>query len=189
MCSLTLALVLGACWAEPPDADKPAEPAGSQPAPDPAPPEADPAPPEADPAPPEADAAPLEADAAPLEADATPPEADPEPAAAPGPTFTVIARLLEPLPPMWHCGIVHVTSVVKFEVVRVVEGRFEETILYARVSCPTSPPTSPSTRTREFRWTVGDTYELTLHAAGMRRLGAPSDEPDKLYELFLIDAS
>jgi hypothetical protein len=175
MCSLTLALVLGACWAEPPDANKPVEPAGSQPAPDPAPPEAAPAPPEAVPVPPEAAPA--------------PPEADPEPAAAPGPTFTVIARLLEPLPPMWHCGIVHVTSVVKFEVVRVVEGRFEETILYARVSCPTSPPTSPSTRTREFLWTVGDTYEITLHAAGMRRLGAPPDEPDKLYELFLIDPS
>jgi hypothetical protein len=174
ICSLTLALVLGACWAEPPDADEPAEPAGSQPGPDPPPPAPDPPPPEADPAPPEADPAPPEADPAPSEA---------EP--APGPTFTVIARLLEAPAPMGHCGLVHVTAVVEFEVLRVVEGRFEETILYARVSCPTSPPT----RTREFRWTVGETYELTLLAASMRRLGAPPDEPDKLYELFLIDES
>jgi hypothetical protein len=171
ICSLTLALVLGACWAEPPEADEPAEPARSQPEPDPAPPEVDPAPTEVSPPPPEVYY--------------PPPEVDLEPLVAPGPTFTVIARLLEVPPPLPHCGILHVTGVFKLEVLRVVKGRFKETILYTRVSCPNSPPT----RTREFSWTVGETYELTLLAAGVGRLGALPGEPDKLYELFLVDES
>ena len=120
-------------------------------------------------------------------------EPRPEPEAAPGPTFTVIARLVDTGDhgrqglPVSHCGMIHYKPVMKFEVLRVVDGRFEPTTLYAGVSCPEMPPT----RARKFRWTEGATYELTLHTAGLRRAGTVFDsfegEPGKRFELLHIE--
>jgi hypothetical protein len=115
------------------------------------------------------------------------PEPIPEPEAAPGPSFTVIARLVDAGSHVSHCGVIHYKPVMKFEVLRVVDGRFEPTTLYAGVSCPEMPPT----RARKFRWTKGTTYELTLLTAGLRRAGTLFDafkgEQGKRYELLHIE--
>lgn len=108
---------------------------------------------------------------------------------AAGPTFTVHARLVDAGRSVPHCGVIHFKVVMKFEVLKVLDGRFDSTTLYAGVSCPEMPPT----RTRKFRWTVDDTYEVKLRTAGLRRTGALVDafkaEPGKRYELLHIEPS
>jgi hypothetical protein len=179
---LTLALVLGAC------SGVPADEASSRAKPDPPPPAE---PESALPAPTVEPRLTPEPEATP-EPEVTPePEATPEPTPAPepvpGPTFTVIARLVDAGRPVSHCGVIHFKVVMKFEVLRVVDGRFEPTTLYAGVSCPEMPPT----RARKFRWTEGSSYEVKLRTAGLRRAGALVDafegESGKRYELLHIE--
>jgi len=113
--------------------------------------------------------------------------AEPKPEAAEAPTFNVVARLVDAGTPTSHCGVMHFKVVMKYEVLRVVDGHFAGETLYAGVSCPEMPPT----RTRKFRFVVGDTYELKLRTAGLRREGAKVDafegEPGKRYELLHIE--
>lgn len=115
-----------------------------------------------------------------------PPEAG-APEAKPGPTFTVVARLVDRGTPTSHCGVFHFKAVMKYEVLRVVDGRFEGDTLYAAVSCPEMPPSG----TRKFRFAEGETYQLRLRTAGVRRGGIRVDafegEPGKRYELLHIE--
>lgn len=109
------------------------------------------------------------------------------PEAAIAPRFNVVARLVDTGTLTPHCGRAHFKVVMKFEVLRVVDGDFAGKTLYAGVSCPEMPPT----QTRNFRFTVGETYALELRSAGLRRSGAKVDaferEPGKRYELLNID--
>ncbi len=114
-------------------------------------------------------------------------EKDTPPPAVSGPTFSVIARLVDAGKSVPHCGRMHFKVVMKYAVLEVVDGAFEPAILYAAVSCPEMPPT----KARGFAWTVGETYRLKLRTAGVRRQGAKvdafEDEPGKRYELLHID--
>ncbi|MEX1369171.1 MAG: hypothetical protein AB1Z98_38945 [Nannocystaceae bacterium] len=104
-----------------------------------------------------------------------------------GPSFSVVARLVDAGESVPHCGIMHFEVVMKYSVLEVVDGVFEPTTLYAAVSCPEMPPT----KTRGFTWTVGEIHRLKLRTAGVRRGGARVDafegEPGKRYELLNID--
>jgi hypothetical protein len=115
------------------------------------------------------------------------PPTSPDPPASPGPSFTVIARLIDTGRSVPHCGLIHYKPVMKFEVLRVVDGRFEPTTLYAGVSCPEMPPTEA----RKFRWAEGASYELTLRTAGLLRAGTLFDgfegEPGERHELLRIE--
>lgn len=143
-----------------------------------------------------ADPPPSEAQTAPAEAlpstvayvdDSPEAEAPEAPEAKPGPTFTVVARLTDRGTPTSPCGVFHFKAIMKFDVLRVVDGRFEDATLYAAVSCPEMPPSG----TRKFRFAEGETYELRLRTAGVRRGGIRVDafegEPGKRYELLHIE--
>jgi hypothetical protein len=146
---LLLALLASAC-------DHPTAPA----------PPAEPTPP----APSPADAPAPDPAPAPAAGPATPAPVTPAHAAAPAPTagepsreLEVLARLVEPNQAS-HCGVVRWVVVMRYEVVRVLAGTYDRSVLYVAHSCPelTMTPCRDHPGDRIDRHVAGDLHRLRL---------------------------
>ncbi|MCX4240328.1 hypothetical protein [Paraliomyxa miuraensis] len=66
----------------------------------------------------------------------SPTEPAPAQPGADGKTFTVDAVLVDSGQRTSHCGVIHAVGVMKLEVVKVLDGRYDGDTLYVYVSCP-----------------------------------------------------
>lgn len=93
-----------------------------------------------------------------------------EPAPAPSGKLEVLARLVEPKSTP-HCGVLHLAAVMRYEIVRVLQGTYDERELYAGHSCPEMSATRcrdlPGKAVKRFK--AGDVHLLRLDP---RSLGA-----------------
>ena len=86
------------------------------------------------------------------------------------PELVVEARLVATPPDMLRCGRVHAAYVFRYEVVRVVRGRYQGTPIYVAHSCPELVQTGYGRGLR-----VGATYRLTLSSRRPRAWPTPVD--------------